>query len=102
METQPLPKHAHRRDEGPGRRPQQIQLIFSGDECRDHPSPTEADQPGLFGTTISLAIEAPDSCRPKSNGRVTIIGLWKLSPDGTTLTDNFTGYRPDGTTTNLH
>jgi hypothetical protein len=38
----------------------------------------------------------------KNNGKVTIIGLWKLSADGKTLTDNFTGFRADGSTSNLH
>jgi hypothetical protein len=37
----------------------------------------------------------------KSKGRITIVGLWKLSADGKTLTDNFTSYRPNGTTFHL-
>ena len=83
--------------------PNKYNLIFSGDNVETIVA-DGTDQPGLFGTTISLTIEAPDSWKVvrKANGRTTIIGLWKLSPDGTTLTDNFTGYRPDGTTTNLH
>jgi hypothetical protein len=32
---------------------------------------------------------------------VTVSAIWDLSSDGSTLTDNFTGYRADGTTSNL-
>ena len=83
--------------------PNKYNLIFSGDNIETIVA-DGADQPGLFGTTISVTVEAPDSWKVvrKSNGRITIIGLWKLSPDGNTLTDDFTGYHPDGATTNLH
>jgi hypothetical protein len=83
--------------------PNKYNLIFSGDNVESVVA-DGTDQPGLFGTTIAVTVDAPDSWKVvrKNNGHITIIGLWKLSPDGSTLTDNFTGYRPDGTTTNLH
>jgi hypothetical protein len=83
--------------------PNKYNLIFSGDNI-ETVTADGTDQPGLFGTTIAVTADAPDSWKVvrKKNGSITIIGLWKLSPDGNTLTDNFTGYRPDGTTSNLH
>jgi hypothetical protein len=61
------------------------------------------DQPATFGTTMAVTAEAPDTWRVvrKKDGRIQIVGIWKLSADGTKLTDNFTGYRADGTTSNL-
>jgi hypothetical protein len=78
-------------------------LIFSGDNVETIVA-DGTDQPGLFGSTLSVTVEAPDSWKVvrKTDGRITIVGLWKLSADGSTLTDNFTGYRPDGSTSNLH
>jgi hypothetical protein len=83
--------------------PNKYNMIFSGDNVETIVA-DGTDQPGLFGSTLAVSIEAPDSWKVvrKSNGKVTIIGLWKLSPDGKTLTDNFTGFRADGSTRNLH
>lgn len=83
--------------------PNRYNMIFSGDNVETIVA-DGTDQPGLYGSTLAVSIEAPDSWKVvrKNNGKVTIIGLWKLSPDGKTLTDNFTGFRADGTTSNLH
>jgi hypothetical protein len=83
--------------------PNKYNLIFSGDNVETIVA-DGTDQPGLFGSTLSVTVEAPDSWKVvrKTDGRTTIIGLWKLSADGNTLTDSFTGYRPDGSTSNLH
>ena len=32
----------------------------------------------------------------KKDGRVLLTGIWTLSKDGNSLTDDFTSYRPDG------
>ena len=50
-----------------------------------------------------MTADAPDTWRVvrKSKGRTMIVGVWKLSADGKTLTDNFTSYRPNGTTFHL-
>jgi hypothetical protein len=61
------------------------------------------DQAAAYDSTLSVTPEAPDSWKVvrKSKGRITIVGIWKLSADGKTLTDNFTSYRPNGTTFHL-
>lgn len=61
------------------------------------------DQPGSYDTTLAVTPLAPDSWKVerKSKGQTTIIGLWKLSADGKTLSDNFTSYRPNGSTFHL-
>jgi hypothetical protein len=84
--------------------PNKYNFIFSGDNVETI-TVDGTDQPGLGGSTLAVTVQAPDSWKVvrKSNGHITIIGLWKLSPDGKTLTDNFTGYRDDGTVqTSLH
>src|SRR5271163_1309026 len=55
------------------------------------------DQPGLDGTTLAVAAEAPRVWRVvrKKNGRMQISAIWTLSPDGNSLRDDFTGY-PSG------
>lgn len=61
------------------------------------------DQPGVFGTDLAVSIEAPDKWKVvrKKDGHVLLIGIWSLSSDGRTLTDDFTSYRSDGTTNNV-
>jgi hypothetical protein len=56
------------------------------------------DQPGNFGTTLSVAVEGPKTWKVirKQDGRTFISAIWNLSEDGDTLTDNFTGIQPDG------
>ncbi len=61
------------------------------------------DQAGSYNSTLAVTAESPDTWRVvrKSKGRTQIIGIWKLSADGNTLQDNFTSYRPNGTTFHL-
>jgi hypothetical protein len=61
------------------------------------------DQPGLFDTTLSVTVEAPDTWKVvrKGQGRVLLTGIWKLSPDGKTLTDTFTANQPNGSNVRL-
>jgi hypothetical protein len=61
------------------------------------------DQPGIFGTTLAVTVLGPNQWKVvrKKDGHMLISAIWDLSPDGTTLTDNFTGYRADGSTSNL-
>lgn len=61
------------------------------------------DQPGIQGTTISIAVEAPDDWKivRKSGGRVMLTAIWKLSEDGKTLTDTFISNQPDGSTSRV-
>jgi hypothetical protein len=77
-------------------------LNFSGDNVETIVA-DGTDQPGLFGTTFAITIEAPDTWKVvrKMQGRTTISAIWNLSADGSTLTDHFTGIRPDGSTNRL-
>lgn len=56
------------------------------------------DQPGASGTTLSVAIEGPDSWKVvrKQDGHMLLTARWKLSPGGNTLRDDYTEFAPDG------
>lgn len=56
------------------------------------------DQPGLAGTTLSVTVEGPDAWKVvrKKDGHMLLTGKWKLSPDGNTLSDNYTEFAPNG------
>jgi hypothetical protein len=61
------------------------------------------DQPGIGGTTLSVAIERPDSWKVirKKDGRILLTAFWKLSKDGNTLKDDYTEFGTDGTSSNV-
>jgi len=61
------------------------------------------DQPAGFGTTLSVAIAAPDSWKVvrKKAGRVLLTANWKLSKDAQTLTDDFTAIGSNGSPSNV-
>ena len=61
------------------------------------------DQPGLDGTLLSVSSEAPDTwiVERKKDGRLLLKGTWKLSRDGSTLTDYFRGFESDGSTLSM-
>jgi hypothetical protein len=77
-------------------------FIFSGTEGETIRA-NGTDQPGLFGTTLSVTIERPDTWKVvrKKNGRTLLTGIWKLSEDGMTLTDHYTENHQDGSTFSL-
>lgn len=56
------------------------------------------DQPAAFETMLSVTAEGPDTWKVvrKKNGRTLLTGIWKLSQDGNTLTDNYTEFDPKG------
>lgn len=62
------------------------------------------DQPGGYGTTLSVAVEGPHNWKVirKRDGRMLLSATWNLSEDGSTLTDHFTGFNPNGSTYNLN
>ena len=66
-------------------------------------APDGTDQPGLAGTTLSVTIEGPDTWKVvrKQEGRILLTAYWKLSKDGTRLTDDFTQFGPNGSSTNI-
>jgi hypothetical protein len=61
------------------------------------------DQPGNFGTTVSITVEAPDTWKVvrRRDGRTLLTGIWKLSQDGKMLSDSFRYSQPDGSTLSL-
>jgi hypothetical protein len=61
------------------------------------------DQPGIFGTTLAVTVEGPDTWRVvrKKEGRTLLTGLWRLSKDGKTLSDTFRANQPDASTLSL-
>jgi hypothetical protein len=61
------------------------------------------DRPGLVGTTLSITIEGPDTWKVvrKRDGHTLLTAIWKLSEDGETLSDTFSGNQPNGSTFNL-
>ena len=62
------------------------------------------DQPGLSGTTVSITVAGPDNWTVvrKQDGRMLLMGNWKLSKDGKTLTDSFTSHQPNGSTSTVN
>jgi hypothetical protein len=82
--------------------PNQYTFIFSGDNSESIVA-DGTDQPGVFGSTFAVTVLSPRQWKVvrKNGGHVTVSAIWDLSADGKTLTDNFTGYRGDGTTSNL-
>jgi hypothetical protein len=62
------------------------------------------EQPGLFGTTLSITVEGPQTWKVvrKKHGRPLVTGIWRLSEDGTKLSDTFTAYQPNGSTLRLN
>ena len=62
------------------------------------------DQPGGYGGTIlSVSVEAPDAWKVvrKKDGKVLLTANWKLSKDGKTLTDDYTQFYADGSSSNV-
>jgi hypothetical protein len=62
------------------------------------------DQQGMPGTTVSVTVKGPNNWTVvrKKDGRMLLSADWTLSADGKTLTDEFTGYQPDGSKMNSH
>jgi hypothetical protein len=83
--------------------PNKYTFIFSGDNAETIVA-DGTDQPGIFGTTFAVTVLSAHQWKVvrKTGGHLTISAIWDLSSDGNTLTDNYTGYRADGSTSNLH
>ena len=78
-------------------------LTFAGGGDTETLVADGTDQPGIGGSTISITVEAPGNWKivRKRGGRIALTAIWKLSDDGKTLTDTFTSYQPDGSTTRV-
>ena len=61
------------------------------------------DQPGIYGTTLAVSVEGPDTWKVvrKKDGRTLLTATWKLSDNGTTLSDFYRQNQPDGATLSL-
>ena len=61
------------------------------------------DQPGIAGTTLSVAVEGSDSWKVirKKDGRILLTAFWKLSKDGNTLKDDYTEFGTDGSSSKV-
>lgn len=62
------------------------------------------DQAGGYGTTLSVTDEGPNAWKVvrKKDGRVVVMGKWKLSQDGNTLNDEFSKIAPNGSASTLN
>jgi hypothetical protein len=62
------------------------------------------DQPGSSGTVLSVSIEEPRAWTivRKKEGHIVLTAKWKLSEDGKTLTDAFTAYQPNGSSSTIN
>ncbi len=54
-------------------------------------------QAAAFETTLSVTADGPDTWKVvrKKDGRTLLTGIWKLSQNGNTLTDNYTEFDPN-------
>jgi len=63
-----------------------------------------SDQPGGYGgTLLSVKAEAPDTwiVERKTDGRLLLKATWKLSKEGSTLTDYYREFESDGSTLSM-
>jgi len=79
-------------------------LTFSGSGETETVAADGTEQPGIYGSTVSLTIEQPGTWRfvRKNKGQNVLSAIWRLSGDGRTLSDAFTSYQPDGSTSTIH
>jgi hypothetical protein len=77
-------------------------LIFNSGDTETL-APDGMDHPGVFGTTVSITVLAPDhwTVVRKQDGHILLTGNWKLAADGKSLTDHFTSYKSDGKTSTV-
>lgn len=56
------------------------------------------DQSGVYGTMLSVTVQGPDTWKVvrKKDTRMLLTATWKLSPDGNTLSDNYTEFGSNG------
>jgi hypothetical protein len=73
-------------------------LTFSGSAETETVAADGRDQPGIYGSTVSITVEKAGTWKivRKRNGQMVLSAIWNLSTDGKTLSDAFTSYSPDG------
>ena len=79
-------------------------LTFSGTLESETIAADGTDQPGIYGTTMSITIEGPDTWKlvRKMKGRTLLTAIWKLSKDDKTLSDAFTSNQLDGSSSTIN
>jgi hypothetical protein len=83
--------------------PNKYNLIFNSGDVETVVA-DGTDQPGLFGTTVSITVAGPDNWKVvrKKDGRMLLMGNWNLSEDGKTLTDTYSSSQPNGSTSTVN
>jgi len=78
-------------------------LAFSGSTETETVAADGTDQPGIYGSAVSLTIEMAGTWKivRKKKGQMVLSAIWKLSRDGKALSDAFTSYQPDGSTSTV-
>jgi hypothetical protein len=79
-------------------------FAFEGGDYAETIVADGTDQPGVFGTTVSVAVDGPNSWKVvrKTDGKILLTANWKLSVDGDTLDDDFTLIQPNGSKLNAY
>jgi hypothetical protein len=79
-------------------------LAFRGSGETETVAADGADHSGIYGSTVSVTIEQPGIWRVvrKQKGQKVLSAIWRLSADGKTLSDAFTSYQPDGSTSTIN
>ncbi|MBV9063542.1 MAG: hypothetical protein JOY77_11540 [Alphaproteobacteria bacterium] len=75
---------------------------FGGGEERIVADGTE--QPGVSGTRLAVTVESADRLQVvrTKDGRKLLSAAWKLSPDGNSLSDDYTDFGADGPPSTVH
>jgi hypothetical protein len=62
------------------------------------------EQQAVQGTTLSVTVEGADTWKVarKKDGRMLLTATWKLSQDGRVLSDNYTGFEPNGSSSTVN
>ena len=79
-------------------------FAFEGGDYEETIVADGTDQPGIVGTTFSVAVEGPNSWKVvrKTDGKILLTANWKLSEDGNRLDDDFTFLQPNGSNFNVY
>jgi hypothetical protein len=82
----------------------QYAFAFEGGDYAETIVVDGTDQPGIFGTTFSVAVEGPNSWKVvrKTDGKILITANWRVSEDGNALDDDFTMIQPNGSKFNVY
>lgn len=62
------------------------------------------DQPGVYGTMLSVTVEGPDTWKVvrKKDGRMLLTATWSLAKDRNTLSDHYTEFPTNGSSSTVN